>query len=135
MTSSNTEFPGDCCQTCGECIGYVGRFFQWTRVMDFVHMCRRPQKAEIVVETIVEDEDELLPEERAAEEEALEERELIAQWHDREAKRWEAELWDRRSWGGPTLGAEECETAIKMHKECAKAIRNGDYYAADTSSA
>ncbi len=128
-TSSNTELPGYCCQTCGECIGYVGRFFQWTRVMNFVHTCR-PKVAEEVIA-----EDELLPEELAAEEEALAEREEIARWHEREAARWEAELWDRRSWGGPTIGAEECEVAIKMHKECAKIIRNGDYYASDTPSA
>ena len=140
MTFSNTEIPGYCCQSCGEPIGYVGRFFQWTRVMDFVHTCRRPQKAEAIVETVPEDEDEdesllpLMPEEIAAEEEALEERELIAQWHEREAKRWQAELWDRRSWGGPTMGAEECETAIRFHKASAKAIRDGDYYATDSSS-
>lgn len=131
--SSNTELPGYCCQTCGECIGYVGRFFQKVPGMGFLHQC--VFKAEEVTDADDAEDDELYPEEIAAEEEMLEERERIAKWHDREAARWEAELWDRRSWGGPTTGAEECEFAIRMHKECAKTIRNGDYYAADPPSA
>lgn len=131
-TSSNTELPGYCCQTCGECIGYVGRFFQKVPGMGFLHTCQFKAE-EVVVD--YEDENTMLPEEVAAEEEMLAEREEIARWHDREAKRWEAELWDRRSWGGPTMGAEECEVAIRMHKKCATAIRNGEYYASDTPTA
>lgn len=54
-----------------------------------------------------------------------EERERLAVWHDNEAKRWNAVLWDRRSWGGPTMGAEECIHAEKLHKDTAAAIRKG----------
>ena len=44
--------------------------------------------------------------------------EIVAH-HDAEAAKWEAELADRRSWGGPTIGAEECLVAIKFHKDAA----------------
>lgn len=54
-----------------------------------------------------------------------EERERLAVWHDKEATRWNAVLWDRRSWGGPTMGAEECIHAEKFHKDTAAAIRKG----------
>lgn len=28
------RYPDYCCQKCGALIGYVGRFFQWTRVLN-----------------------------------------------------------------------------------------------------
>ncbi len=51
------------------------------------------------------------------------ERERIALWHAAEERRWNAELWERRSWGGPTMGAEECINAAKAHRKAAAAIR------------
>ncbi len=59
-----------------------------------------------------------------AREDGVKEREAIAAWNEAEARRWNAELWDRRSWGGPTIGAEECILAEKIHKEAAARIRS-----------
>jgi hypothetical protein len=49
--------------------------------------------------------------------------EEAAKWHENEARRWDTELWDRRSWGGPTIGGEECLAKMAAHKEAAAAIR------------
>ena len=57
---------------------------------------------------------------KSAREKAIED---CARWHDAEAKRWEAELRERRSWGGPTIGAGECLEQIKAHEHSARAIR------------
>lgn len=52
---------------------------------------------------------------------ALEE---AAKWHEDRVKHWRKELDERRSWGGPTIGAEECINAIEHHAPSATAIRN-----------
>mgnify|MGYP001388180327 CR=1 FL=1 len=52
------------------------------------------------------------------------ERERWARWHDDEAARWQAELAERRSWGGPTIGEDECNRAIEHHKASAASIRS-----------
>jgi hypothetical protein len=49
--------------------------------------------------------------------------EEAAKWHDAEAKRWNVELWERRSWGGPTIGEGECLEHIKAHEHSAATIR------------
>jgi hypothetical protein len=49
--------------------------------------------------------------------------EECAKWHDAEAKRWNVELWERRSWGGPTIGEGECLEHIKAHEHSATTIR------------
>jgi len=40
MKDGTVAWPAWCCQTCGEVIGYVGRFFQWLCVP--LHKCGDP---------------------------------------------------------------------------------------------
>ncbi len=47
-----------------------------------------------------------------------------AKWHEDRVKHWRKELDERRSWGGPTIGAQECINAIEHHAPSATAIRN-----------
>lgn len=49
----------------------------------------------------------------------------IIAWHEDQANMWDAELVNRRSWGGPTLGEDECIQKRNLHRDIAMQFSMG----------
>ena len=39
-----SKYPSYCCQKCGECIGYIGRFVEWVYCGLIKHECKSKTK-------------------------------------------------------------------------------------------